>query len=288
MRIIVTGGTGFIGRPLVSHLTSLGHSCFVLTRNLARTNSNPRVVFASWDEPLPTADAAIHLAGESIVGLWTKGKRTAILESRIQSTRRLVAGLGQAGVRTLLSASAIGYYGDRPGETLTEESPPDPNAGFRSRVCQQWEAEANQAIAAGVRVVNLRIANVLHSSGGYLGSTLPLYRCGLSFAFGPADTMISWISLQDAIRMITFALFEERIMGPLNVAAPSAATQSQLSNWIATQAGTKVRGRVPGWLLRAMLGELSTSLLDSQHVLPRKASGRGFDFNHSTLEQCPI
>ena len=291
MRVLITGGTGFIGRPLVAHLAGLGYDCAVLTRDAARAvrcGFPASVKIAPGDGPLPPADVVIHLAGESIVGLWTARKRRAILTSRIEGTRRLIAALRASGVRphTLLAASAIGIYGDRPGETLDETSPPDPTMRFRAVVCREWESAANEATDLGLRVVNLRIGNVLDPAGGYLGGLLPIYRLLGGVQLGNPQAAISWIAREDAVRLITFALANDRWFGPLNLTAPAPATQREFAAELALALNRRVIVRIPPWLLEATLGEFSSALLDDQRIFPAKAAAAGFPFAHPSLRDC--
>jgi hypothetical protein len=286
MRVLITGGTGFLGRPLVEHLTGLGYDCTVLTRDVGRASGlglPPSVKFSTMDAP-PLADAVIHLAGESIVGLWTQRKRRMILASRVDGTRRLVAALRTAKVRphTLLAASAVGFYGHRPGELLDETTPADPHGSFRAEVCRAWEAAANDADLCGIRVVNLRIGNVIDSTGGYLGGLLPIYRIFGGVVFGDAEAAIPWISRKDAVRLIEFALANERWCGPLNVTAPHAVTRRELADTLSQRLGRRVIGRVPASVVRLALGEFASALLDDQNVVPRKASIAGFRFRYPT------
>lgn len=291
MRVLITGGTGFLGRPLVAHLVSLGYDCTVLTRDAGRAAGcgfPGSVKIASSESPLPAADAVIHLAGESIVGLWTERKRRAILASRVEGTRRLVAALRASPTRphTLLSASAVGIYGDRPGETLDETSPTDPAMRFRAEVCREWEDAANQAADLGIRVVNLRIGNVLDPSGGYLGGLLPVFRLLGGVQLGNPNAAISWIAREDAARLIAFALANDRWFGPLNVTAPSPATQREFAAELALALDRRPIAQIPAWLLRTMLGEFSHALLDDQRILPAKAIAAGFPFAHPNLRDC--
>jgi uncharacterized protein len=291
MRVLVTGGTGFLGRPLVAHLAGLGYDCTVLTRNPergARRGFPSSVKIAPSDRALPPADVVIHLAGESIVGLWTARKRGAILASRVEGTRRLIAALRASAVRphTLLAASAVGIYGDRPGETLDETSSPDPAMRFRAVVCREWESAANGAADLGLRVVNLRIGNVLDPSGGYLGGLLPVYRLLGGVQLGNPQAAISWVAREDAVRLITFALANDRWFGPLNVTAPAPATQQEFAAELALALNRRVITRIPPRLLETTLGEFSRALLDDQRVLPAKASAAGFAFVHPRLQKC--
>lgn len=291
MRILITGGTGFLGRPLVAHLAGLGYDCTVLTRDpalAARVGLSAAVKLAPSAGPLPPAEVVIHLAGESIVGRWTARKRHSILASRVDGTRRLLAALRASPVRphTLLAASAVGIYGDRPGESLDENSPPDPALRFRAEVCRAWEAEANAATDLGLRVINLRIGNVLNCSGGYLGGLLPVYRSLGGIELGNPHAAISWIAREDTVRLIAFALANDRWFGPLNLTAPAPVTQREFAAELALALNRRVLARLPAWLLETVLGEFSRALLDDQRVLPAKATAVGFTFAHPSLRDC--
>ncbi len=284
MRIVLTGATGFLGRPLVAHLATLGYECIVLTRDVSRaaTLGFPRSVRLAPADSLPPAEVVIHLAGESIVGLWTPRKRRAILTSRVDGTRRLVAALRSAKVRphTLLAASAVGIYGHRPGALLDETAPADPRDRFRAQVCRAWEEEANEAEILGVRVVNLRIGNVLDPSGGYLGGLLPIYRHLGGWTFADPETAIPWVGRADAVGLICFALANERWYGPLNITAPAPVTHREFAASLSHRLGQGLVGKVPPRLIRVVLGEFASALLDDQHVVPAKALAAGFAFQH--------
>lgn len=291
MRVLITGGTGFLGRPLVAHLAGLGYDCAVLTRDAARAGRcgfPAAVKIAPTSDTLPPADAVIHLAGESVAGLWTARKRRAIFASRVEGTRRLIAALRANAVRphTLLAASAVGIYGDRPGETLDETAPPDPAMRFRAEVCREWEAAANEAADLGIRVVNLRIGNVLHPSGGYLGGLLPVFRLLGCMQVGNPDAAISWIARADAVRLIAFALANDRWYGPLHLTAPAPVTQREFTTELALALNRRVIARLPPWVLEAALGEFSRALLDDQRIVPAKAAAAGFSFKHPNLRDC--
>lgn len=282
MRILLTGATGFVGRPLVEQLLGAGHECIVLSRrpDAGAQRLPPAATVLAYDDAWPPVDAVINLAGETIAGWWTPGKRRRIMNSRAQTTRRLVEWMHGVAPRprALLSMSAVGIYGHRPGEILTEASSPDPAQRFRARVCRTWEAEARAANRYGVRVVTLRLANVLHPAGGYLGALLTLYRRLPIVGLGPSATCFSWVSRRDAVRMVQFALEEEAVQGPLNVAAPHPVRQSVFTRALARRLGKRVWGRVPAWALRLALGAFAATLLDSQDVRPAKAEVLGFRF----------
>lgn len=284
MRIAVTGATGFIGRPLVEYISGLGYECIVLTRDITRaaTLGFPSSVRLSPLDDIADAEAVIHLAGESVVGYWTPRKRRAILASRVDSTNRLVAAMRKAKTRphTFLSASAVGFYGSRPGELLEEDAGPDPKAGFRSVVCRAWEEAANVADTFGIRVVNLRIGNVFDPAGGYLGGLLPVYRWLGAWTFGEPQGAIPWISRHDLVRLIGFALANERWYGPVNLVAPHAATHQELAETMAAHFGRTGVRTMPKFLTRAVLGEFATAITEDQRVVPAKALSAGFDFHH--------
>jgi uncharacterized protein len=288
MRIVLTGATGFLGRPLIAYLVQLGYECIVQTRDVARAATlglPPSVSFASVDD-LPAADVVIHLAGESLIGYWTPRKRQEILTSRIEGTRRLVAAIRSAKTRphTLLSASAVGIYGHRPGESLDETAPLDPRNRFRAQVCRAWEEAANAADALGLRVINLRLGNIFDPDGGYLGGLLPIYRHFGGWMFGEPDAAIPWIARSDAVRLLGLALANERWYGPLNVVAPQPITHRELATRMSAQLGHHHVWRVPSRLTRAVLGEFSSALVDDQHIVPAKALASGFSFEHPCFE----
>jgi len=263
--VAMTGAGGFIGRALARRLEGAGHTVVPLPRELGT---------------LPGADAIVHLGGESIAGLWTARKRRAILESRVAGTRRLVERMGALPLRprVFVCASATGIYGHRPGEVLDEDA--GAGRGFRSDVCLAWEAEALRAEALGVRTVLLRFGTVLDPAGGYLAKLLPLWRHGLCFVVGRARDRFAWISREDAVRLIEFAVNDEALRGPVNAVAPRAATQAELARVAAQAAGRHVVGRLPRRVLRFALGEFARAFTDSQDVRPRRVLSRGFAFLH--------
>lgn len=270
MLIGMTGASGFLGRPLARRLTDAGHTVVPISR-----------------EPglLPGVDALIHLGGESIAGRWTRRKRRAILESRIEGTRRLVDRMAAMDRRpeVFLCASGTGIYGDRPGETLTEESPA--GEGFRSEVCVGWEGEARRAESLGIRTVRLRFGAILGPSGGYLGKLVPWFERGFGFVLGEAEAPLAWVGLEDAVRFVEFAL-ERPVAGAVNVAAPEEVTQGEFARLLAASLGRRLAGRLPNWVLRLGWGEMSRALTDRQRVVPAKALGLGFPFLQDFLASC--
>lgn len=264
----ITGAGGFLGRALSRRLAGAGHTVVPVPRA-------PGL--------LPRFDALVHLAGENVAGLWTRGKRRRILESRTGGTRRLVSRMREAPPGVFLCASAAGYYGHRPGEVLDENAPP--GRGFRPGVCVAWEREARAAEALGVRTVLLRFGTVLDPSGGYLGRMLPFLRRGLCFVLGRPRDRFSWVSLEDAVRFVAFALERPSLRGPVNVTAPRALTQGEFARTVARWLGRRVLGRLPRSALRLALGELASAFVDWQDVRPVRARAEGFRFSRTLLSE---
>lgn len=270
MLIGMTGASGFLGRPLALRLRDAGHTVVPISR-----------------EPglLPNVDALVHLGGESIAGRWTRRRRRAILQSRVEGTRRLVDRLSAMERRpsVFLCASGAGIYGDRPGETLTEESAP--GEGFRSEVCRAWEAEARRAELLGIRTALLRFGAILDPRGGYLGRLLPWLHRGVRFVLGEEEASFPWVGLEDAIRFISFAL-ESPVSGPVNVVSPDGVTQGEFARLLAASLGRRVAGRLPRWMLRLAWGEMARAITDRQAVTPAKATASGFRFQQDLLSAC--
>ncbi|MCG3180259.1 MAG: hypothetical protein BIFFINMI_02617 [Phycisphaerae bacterium] len=289
LRIAITGATGLIGRRLTPFLTTGGHEVLAVTRR-----PPPGSGAIAWDPAagridaaaLEGLDAVVHLAGENIAGRWTASRRRRILDSRTGGTRLLAEAL--AGLkrppRVLVSASAIGYYGDRGDELLSEQS--RPGEGFLPEVCVAWEKAADAARAAGIRVVHLRIGIVLAADGGALARMLPPFRAGMGGRLGGGRQYMSWIAIDDLIGAIHFAIMSDGLTGPANAVAPQAVT-----NWQFTRALGRVLRRptvtpLPGFAIRVLLGQMGRDLLlASARVQPARLTAAGFEFQHPDLEQ---
>jgi uncharacterized protein (TIGR01777 family) len=293
MDILVTGSSGFIGSALLPALVAAGHRPIRAVRDTARTG--PDVV--AWDPNTGTIDrgalqgigAAIHLAGAGIGDRrWTKARKQLILESRTRGTRLLAETLATLDPKpaTMISASAIGYYGDRGDELLNERSTPAPDDDFLADVCVQWEAATRPAVDAGVRVVTVRSGIILGAGGGVLTRMLTPFRLGLGGRIGSGRQWMSWIALDDEIRAMLHALDTETLQGPVNLTAPNPVTNAEF---------TKTLGRVlhrptllptPVPALDALYGrELVRGLLVSgQRVEPRALEESGFAFGAPKLE----
>lgn len=290
MKIAVSGGTGFIGRPLVHRLRAAGHEILLLSRHPERIVRGDGLEATSFDAERPLdpralrgAEAIIHLAGEPFLARWTADSKRRIRESRVAGTRVLVDAAREAGtVRTLLSASGVGYYGDRGAEVLTESS--SPGDDFLAQVCRDWEAAALQAAEAGIRTVTLRSGVVLHPEGGALRKMLPFFRLGLGGRVGSGAQYMSWIHRQDAVDLAFHALRTPSLSGPLNVTAPQPVTNAELTRKLATALKRPAFARVPMIALRVAFGEMSRIVLTGQRVLPQRAIQSGYTFRFSDLD----
>ena len=287
MNVLVSGATGFIGSALIPELEAKGHRVKRLTR-APRSAEDIR-----WDPDAGTIegdlagfDAVIHLAGESIAGgRWTPEKKRRILESRKNGTRHLaekVAGLpGPPSV--MVSASAIGYYGDRGNELLTEES--EPGTLFLSEVCQEWEAAAEPAREAGIRVVHPRFGIVLSTEGGPLERTLPIFKLGGGGKIGSGRQYWSWVSLDDMVGAIVHALHSDTLSGRVNVVAPDPPTNAEYTKVLGRVLGRPTFLAVPAPALRVALGRMADELLlASARVDPAKLEETGYEFRYPELE----
>jgi uncharacterized protein (TIGR01777 family) len=294
MNILITGATGFVGRRLCEMLHQAGHTVRALSRDsVAAKQGIPllKEVFP-WNplQELPPlqafegCDAVINLAGESIAGRWTAPKKQMIRDSRVLGTKNLVNALAQLSSRpkVLISASAIGYYGDRGEETLTEDAAP--GSDFLAQVCRDWENEALKAESLGMRVVRLRIGLVLGRGGGTLQALLPLFRVGLGGPLGSGRQWWSWIHRDDLCRLIVQILANESISGPVNATAPQPVRQKEFAQVLGRVLRRPAFLPTPAFALKIALGEFADGILASQRALPRRAQEMGYRFQFEELE----
>jgi uncharacterized protein (TIGR01777 family) len=294
MNILITGATGFVGRRLCEMLHQAGHTVRALSRDsVAAKQRVPllKEVFP-WNplQELPPlqafegCDAVINLAGESIAGRWTAPKKQLIRDSRVLGTKNLVNAFAQLSSRpkVLISASAIGYYGDRGEETLTEDAAP--GSDFLAQVCRDWENEALKAESPGMRVVRLRIGLVLGRGGGTLQALLPLFRVGLGGPLGSGRQWWSWIHRDDLCRLIVQILANENVSGPVNATAPQPVRQKEFAQVLGRVLRRPAFLPTPAFALKIALGEFADGILASQRALPRRAQEMGYRFQFEELE----
>jgi uncharacterized protein len=285
MKILITGATGFLGRPLVERLITGGHE---VTR-IVRSTRHPGIL---WDPDnrkvdasrLEGYDAVVHLAGESIQGRWTKAKKQEILSSRTENTKFLVEVLShlKQKPKVFVSASAIGYYGDRDVEKLSEEALP--GRGFLADVVKQWEAASKPLEKEGMRVSWIRTGLVLHPSGGALGKLLLPFKLGLGGPIGNGKQWWSWIERDDLLRIYEFALTSDSAHGPINAVAPNAVTNKVFVKTLGKVLSRPAIIPLPAFAIKLILGEMGKELLlYSQHVLPKKLEESHFTYNYTEL-----
>lgn len=291
MNVLVSGSRGLIGSAVVSFLTAEGHRVVPLVRPKP---DSPAAAAVCWDPEagridltgLEGLDAVVHLAGENLAeGRWTAAKKARIRDSRVQGTRLLceaLAGLEQP-PQVLVCASAIGYYGDRGEEVLTEES--EPGLGFLADVCREWEAATDPAAQRGIRVVNLRFGIVLSPTGGALALMLPPFRKGFGGALGTGKQFMSWIALDDVVGVIYHALLTPNLQGPVNAVSPHPVTNQQFTRILGKVLRRPTLLALPAFAARLAFGEMAEALLlASARVEPTRLLETGFTFRYPELE----
>jgi uncharacterized protein (TIGR01777 family) len=294
MKVIVTGSTGLIGHALVRSLLADGHGVTRLVRGAAQAFRAPGTAAVHWEpeqgiidaKELEGHDAAVHLAGEPIgEGRWTDEKKRRILDSRVRGTRLLAETLGRLNDRpqTLVSTSAVGFYGDRGAEVLREESASGED--FLSEVCREWEKATLDASQAGIRVVHLRIGVVLSGDGGALPKLLTPFKLGVGGRVGNGEQYMSWIALEDVIRVVKHALGNEQLRGPVNTVAPNAVTNEEFTKTLGRVLGRPTFFPVPKFAARLAFGEMADALLlSSARVVPTRLQETGYQFAYPELE----
>jgi uncharacterized protein (TIGR01777 family) len=289
MRIAVSAASGLIGSALAADLEADGADVVRLVRRPARSPAeiswNPQAAEDGLDPAaLRGVDAVVHLSGAPLAaGRWTPARKAVLRSSRIQSTRAIASAMARADPRpgVLLSASAIGYYGDT-GDRAVDESSPG-GAGFLAGLVRDWEAAAEPARAAGIRVASFRSGVVLTAGGGMLGRLLLPFRLGLGATLGSGRQYLSWISLTDEVRAIRFLLGSAEAAGPFNLTAPAPVTNAEFTSALATALRRPAMLRVPSVVLSTALGEVASELLGSARVMPARLGAAGFSFAHPDI-----
>ena len=291
MKILVTGATGFLGARLTESLSSAGHQVVGLKRGDVIPNSS-----AIWSpgtgeisaSAITSADAVVHLAGENLgAGRWNTNRKKRFWDSRVGPTQKLSEFLARQGSppKTLLIASAIGFYGNRGDEWLEESS--GRGSGFLAELVEAWETAAQPSLAAGVRVVKMRFGLILSPDGGALAKMLTPFRLGLGGAMGSGEQFWSWVGIDDVIGACHHALCTATLSGPINVTAPSPVTQREFARVLARVLHRPAFFDVPRWALRIAIGEMADEmLLSSARVRSMKLLESGFVFREADLESC--
>lgn len=296
MKIILSGGTGFIGAALLRRFLEKGHRVVLLTRNpgsapLPAAGAVEPVLWDAktlgpWASHLEGADAVVNLAGESVAaGRWTRERKEKIFSSRIESTKLLVSAIAQAKKRpsVLVNASAVGYYGDVPEGEVSESFPQ--GSGFLAELCGRWEQEARAAEELGVRRVSLRIGVVLEKEGGALAKMLPPFYFFMGGPLGSGRQWFPWIHRKDVLEIILFALENPKVLGALNAAAPDPVNLKDFCSALGRALHRPSWAPVPAFALRLMLGEMSEILLTGQKAVPKRLVELGYQFRHPKLDQ---
>lgn len=288
MKVLVTGASGMVGSTLTQQMTADGHEVVPVVRRDARSGEvqwKPSAGELAVDR-LEGFDGVVHLAGENIAeGRWTAAKKARIHDSRVDSTRLLCEKLSQTQrpPKVLVSASAIGFYGEAGDQPLTEDSPA--GEGFLPTVCQQWEAATAPAASAGIRVVQLRIGVVLSVAGGALQKMLLPFRMGAGGRVGSGRQVWSWISIDDLVGVILYALTSESLSGPVNAVAPQAVTNLEFTKTLGRVLKRPTIFPMPAFVARMALGQMANDLLlASARVVPQKLNQSGFQYRHPDLE----
>jgi len=289
MRILLTGSSGLIGHALLTFLTADGHKVVRLTRSQSHASGR----HITWDpikgvidaDDLEDFDAVVHLAGETIVGRWTPEKKARIRESRVKGTQLLCESLGHLRDRplVLVSASAVGYYGNRGDEVLDEES--SPGSLYLSEVTKAWEAATEPARRHGIRVVNLRIGFVLSKAGGGLSAMLLPFKLGIGGRVGSGRQYLSWIAIDDVVGAISHAILSDTLHGPVNAVAPNPVTNREFTKTLGRVLWRPTIFPLPVFAAHMVMGELADNLLlASARVEPARLLATGYEFRFPQLK----
>lgn len=288
MRVVIAGSSGLIGTALVSDLRSAGHDVLRLVRRAPAAPDERR-----WDPPagriddgtFDGVDAVINLNGVGIADRpWSGARKQLIRDSRTVPTEVLAAAVADHGVPAFLSGSAVGYYGDAGGKAIDETAPS--GTGFLAEVCREWEAATQKAQEAGARVVLLRTGLVLSPAGGLLGTLKPLFKAFLGGRLGSGTQYQPWISLDDEVGGIRFALEHDTISGPINLTGPTPVTNAQFTKALASAVGRPTSIPVPAFAIKGVLGAMGEEmLLSGQRAIPAKLQAAGYQFRHHAVSE---
>jgi uncharacterized protein (TIGR01777 family) len=294
MKILITGGTGFVGGQLSSRLIQDGNEVTILTRSLKGSGEAPRGISylqgdptqkGAWQEAIKNHDAVINLAGASIFAKWTEEHKKAIRESRVSTTRNIVEGIPSHPQKqfTLLSTSAVGYYGFCGDEEITETSPNGND--FLARIASEWEGEALKAQEKGARVVITRFGIVLGEKGGALGQMIPLFKKFIGGPIGNGKQWFSWVHIKDLAEAFVFLMKHPEISGPVNVCAPNPVRNRDLAKALGKALHRPSFMPAPGFMIKLVLGEFGSVILEGQRVIPKRFLDSGFTFQYPDIDK---
>lgn len=290
MNVLITGGLGFIGTQLSIRLLEGGNTVTIVdhspqpkpyTPQGVRYISADTTIGGKWQDGVSGQDAVINLAGASIFSRWSEKRKKLIYDSRILTTRNVVEAIEKEKGALLCSTSAVGYYGFRGDEELTEGD--GPGDDFLARVCVDWEGEAATAAEKGIRVAVTRFGIVLGKTGGALGQMMPLFKTYMGGPLGSGEQWFSWVHMEDLLRAFLFILDNEDITGPVNICSPNPIRNKQLAKALGRALSRPSFLRAPAFAVRLVLGEFGTMLLKGQRVLPAKLLDKGFVFQYPDI-----
>jgi len=290
MQVIITGGTGFIGRALSRRLLDQGHAVTALgTRDTfdlpypgLRYIQADTTLEGSWQAYAAEADLVFNLAGRTVFHRWTKAYKQKMIDSRVLTTRNLVSALSQGSKRVLVSASAVGFYGNGGETVLTEDAPNGDD--FLAKLSRDWEDEASAAAQKGYRVILGRFGIVLGRDGGALQAMLPAYRTFVGGPIGDGRQWFPWIHLEDLIEALLFAADATGLQGPVNMCSPNPVRNRELAHKVGKVINRPAKLAVPTSMLRLLLGEMTSALVASQREIPQKLIESGFEYQYPELE----
>jgi uncharacterized protein len=294
LKILITGGTGFVGTQLTSRLIQDGYEVTILTRSLkGAKGSSPGISYLEgdptkkgpWQEAIKNHDAIINLAGASIFSKWTDEHKKAIRESRVSTTQNIVEGIPSDPSKkiTLFSTSAVGYYGFCGDEELTEESPP--RNDFLARIAVEWEGEALKAKEKGARIVITRFGIVLGEKGGALSQMIPLFKKYIGGPIGSGRQWFSWVHIRDLAEAFVFLMKHPEISGPVNVCSPNPVRNKDLARALGKALHRPSFFPAPGFMVKFVLGEFGSIILEGQRVIPRRLLDHGFIFQYPDIDK---
>ncbi len=291
MKVVITGGSGFVGSFLARHFLARGDRVTGIGRSLEHRLggqegftwiSADTTLGGGWQESVARADLVVNLAGKNILTRWTQAVKEAIYKSRIMTTENVVSALASGRGTRLFSASALGVYGDRGEETLTEESPSGDD--FLAGVCVDWEARASAAIEKGSRVVIMRFGVVLGREGGALGKMVPVFKAYMGGPLGDGNYWLPWIHINDLAGAVDFFLEKEEIRGPVNLCSPGSVRQGEFASALGRVLHRPAVMPAPAWVVRMMMGEMGRALMASTKGIPEGLETAGFGFRFPTIQ----